>query len=340
MAERKHVNHPTEALAAAAQWHARLAADTGPRTRAAFEHWRAADAANGAAYDRMAARHEDVRILADMPEIQSLRRQTMARMVKQRSQAQRRRRTALAALVLLPGLSLAAWFGFDQYPQQTEQNTAEVFQTAVGQRLTVTLADGSQATLNTASRMIVAYGPKERRLLLEAGQAWFDVEQDQSRPFVVVAGTERIVAHGTQFDVRLRPGQVQVMLAEGAVSVSPDRPRPERTTVRLSPRQLLTVSRTGTSLRSVSEAEAQASWRKGVVLFEDQPLAQVVAEMNRYSRVQLKVADTSTGAIRISGAFRTGDQRAFTEALDLAFGIRAHRTASGRIELARRGSGE
>jgi transmembrane sensor len=97
--------------------------------------------------------------------------------------------------------------------------------------------------------------------------------------------------------------------------------------------QLLVASATGTTLRSVANASAWKNWRDGIVKFDNLPLAQAVAEMNRYSETQLEVADAATGRIVVSGAFNTGSTQAFVEALAIGFRVTSREESEGKIVL-------
>jgi transmembrane sensor len=107
-----------------------------------------------------------------------------------RSGAGRRWLFALAASVVV-GIS-GAIFLYTVGPLAGDR-----YATPVGGMSAVPLKDGSKVTLNTGSRIRVDLTRKERRIDLAAGEAFFDVAKDPSRPFIVRAGGKRIVAVGT-----------------------------------------------------------------------------------------------------------------------------------------------
>ena len=74
---------------------------------------------------------------------------------------------------------------------------------------------------------------------------------------------------------------------------------------------------------------------KGLVNFDDQPLAEAVAVMNRYSTDQIVIGDTRVASLRVSGQFRAGDSQRFAETLAEMHGLRAIRREN-RIELVRK----
>ena len=96
------------------------------------------------------------------------------------------------------------------------------------------LADGSTATLNTSSRIVVFYSPLARDVYLSYGEATFDVARDPSRPFNVHAGRRVVQAPGTTFNVRVFPDDnVELTVTEGQVKVLYEPQRPPYTAERL-----------------------------------------------------------------------------------------------------------
>jgi transmembrane sensor len=210
------------------------------------------------------------------------------------------------------------------------------YQTAVGERLTIALPDGSSATLNTASRLRLAYSSAERRLILEQGQALFHVAKGQARPFIVQALNRMVTAHGTTFDVRIQPDQkVKVSLLEGAVTVA-DTLAPSAPATQLRPNDVLVASNDEVEVSRQPQIEREVSWRNGLVIFEDESLADAVTELNRYVRTPIVLQDERLRQIRVSGAFRTGETGAFVEALQLSFPVRVTERDNVRIALAYR----
>lgn len=327
---------------AAAHWHARLSTGANAGDEPEFERWRDASADNREAFERVTARHDGIRALADAPEILSLRHQTLARLAMKRRSDQRVKAGAGVALgvalLTTPFLALQSGFFASRPVVATADagaGAAQSFRTAVGQRLTLTLGDGSRVVMNTASHVRVNYTKGERQLALDEGQAWFEVAKDKARPFVVHAGGQRVEAHGTAFDVRVMPGRTEVMLAEGRVTVDAERPGAARPGVALQPNQLLVASAAGTTVSRVADPDAWGNWRRGIVAFDNVPLARAVVEMNRYSDTKLRIADAQTGQIVISGGFSAGETQAFVEALTIGFKVRSHKDGEGRIVLSR-----
>jgi transmembrane sensor len=159
----------------------------------------------------------------------------------------------------------------------------------------------------------------------------FAVAPDPSRPFSVTAAGRRIVAVGTRFDVNLMNEGLTVTLLEGRVNVeSLDATLPP---VKLAAGQQYVERRGKVEIRATGAANQSATSRQeDFVSFDDQPLAEAVAVMNRYSPDQIVIGDAKVASLRVSGQFRAGDSLRFAETLAEMHGLRVIRQGS-RIEL-------
>ncbi|GER04781.1 hypothetical protein JCM17846_24630 [Iodidimonas nitroreducens] len=90
----------------------------------------------------------------------------------------------------------------------------------IGQQRVIDLADGSVITLNTRTRIDVAYSDQARIIQLIYGEALFDVAKDPNRPFRVLTQMGGVKAVGTVFSVRVREGDIEVLVEEGTVELS------------------------------------------------------------------------------------------------------------------------
>jgi transmembrane sensor len=217
---------------------------------------------------------------------------------------------------------------------------AAVYRTAVGERSTISLPDGSTATLNTDTVLRVAFTDKVRGIRLVRGQALFEVAHNKARPFEVYAGDRAITAVGTVFDVRLDGDAVKVALVEGIVRVR--RRAPSAPSASPAPQIVMTAGEVLQArptepmvVRSLDIAR-ETSWRSGVVVFDETPLAEAVAELNRYSTDQLVVPDRSIGALHITGVFRTGDLRRFALTVEEVLPVALEAGPGGETILTRR----
>lgn len=327
-------------------WDARLRSpECTDADRAAFEAWRDASPANRQAFDNLQSMLTvGLRAVADYPSVRSMR-EVALEAVGARTPWYRRAWPLSLAAAAVAALAVGLTVLQTETPTIDPPTAVPTFATAVGERSTTELEDGSVATLNTDTRIAVGYTPDERLITLVHGQALFDVAKDPDRPFVVVAGEQRITAIGTVFDVRFEGTEVEVTLVEGVVEVGPDdasSPALTPTARRAEPVRLASSGqflRTSAAVTSqppaveTVDADQATLWRQGQVFFDDVPLSEAAAEMNRYSVVQIVVEDASLDEHRVNGMFRTGRQTTFVDAIEAYFPVSAEQVNDNRIVL-------
>ncbi|MBL8266325.1 MAG: FecR domain-containing protein [Steroidobacter sp.] len=221
---------------------------------------------------------------------------------------------------------MAAYFWSERSP---------AYSTPIGGLASVPIPDGSEITLNTNSEVRVHVSDAERRIDLKQGEAFFNVAKDPTRPFVVQAGNTRVIALGTRFSVWRNGKDVRVVVSEGRVRLE-NRDNRDADTAS-SALTAGTVARTrdakvAVQKRSVAEVEELLSWRSGLVVFKETPLAQAAMELNRYNTRKLIVEDEAIAGFRIGGTFRATNLDAFVRLLKQGFAIDAEEQ-EGRIVL-------
>ena len=222
--------------------------------------------------------------------------------------------------------------------QESADPRAGVIRTGIGERSAVRLPDGSVATLDTDSQIRVAYSSRERAVYLLKGQALFDVAHDREMPFQVYAKGQRITAIGTIFNVRIEGERVKVSMVEGSVRVrahtlpgkNPSAPVQELT---LSAGELAVVAPEMPLVVKAVDSRQIASWRDGLLVFNDTPLSDAVAEINRYNTRTIAIADTAVGAYRVSGVFKSNDVEHFARAMAEVFPIEVMIAPDGAVTL-------
>jgi transmembrane sensor len=322
---------------AAATWHDRLQRENvSDETRQAFNLWLAQSPEHERAYAAIDRAWSVLQAGVHEPEILALRHEAALRLSRAASRSLRPLRfaTAVALVLALGGIatllvthslaerSILAWV---LEPSNTE--TERIYTTTVGERLVVTLLDGSQVTLDTQSQLRVAWSKRERNMKLVRGQALFEVAKDRTRPFVVEARKQRLVALGTAFDVRVEDGQMKVTMIEGTVRVEPATATSDSRTTPLSPARILTageqlvVDAQSEDHIHPADPDRATSWRRGQIIFDDTRLADAVGELNRYSETQIVLSDPTLADLRLSGAFATGRPNVFVEAVTGYFAV-------------------
>ncbi|MBB6368734.1 transmembrane sensor [Xanthomonas sacchari] len=238
-----------------------------------------------------------------------------------RSPARPRRRwpAALAATLLGAAVLSLVW-------RHAVEPVPTAYASVTGQLRPVALADGSQATLSSDSRIAVALSRAQRHIDLQRGEAFFAVSKDPGRPFVVASGARQVVAVGTRFAVRRDADALRVVVTEGTVRLE-SADAPHAPPLLLPAGSIAQAGPHGVLVRRVALAEAERAldWRSGYLSFDDTPLQAAVAEFNRYNTIKLQVADAGAAALRVGGNVRWSNVDAFVRLLEQGFPIRAER---------------
>lgn len=313
-----------EILAEAAVWVTRL---HGPERSRAMEReclaWQAQSAAHRLAFERCTDTWQEVGGLT--------RAQIQAAVGDPPRRANPWGSRAGRAALAFTTLCLAAVFAMLFWPGGT-------YSTGVGEQRVIVLADGSRMTLNTSTEARVRLTDSQRSVTVKHGEALFEVAKDASRPFVVSVTDAQVVATGTAFLVRSTPprasvgeafgvtlleGQVIVQRSAGAVQSVLSAP------VVMAPGERLRVGQSPGTPPQGSHARVDRpqldqllAWQRGFAILDDTPLPEAIADMNRYSKVQIRLADAKAlRSLRISGSYRTGDNEGFAQAVARLYGL-------------------
>ncbi len=230
---------------------------------------------------------------------------------------------AAAAIAVLVAGSLL-WF----FPRA---GAPRAYTTARGQLSSLTLPDGSRVLLGVDTRVRVPrdYGGRTRTLDLE-GEAYFVVAYDAKRPFIVRTERGSTQDLGTEFGVRAyrEEASVEVVVAEGSVALRGlNGAEPALVTLHHRERAVLDSGGGATVMHDVSLANYLA-WTRGALLFDDAPLARVIAQLERWYDLEIET-DAALASERVTISFMSKSADEAVKALAQVLNIRATRT--GRL---------
>ena len=321
----------------AALWFSRLRNEAvTAETREAFTVWLEQSERHRAAFAEVEAIWGDARVLEELADHKA---SALALASKNASWLSRRRITAVAASIAVAFVG-AGMFGAHYYQGLYD---ASEYATALGEQQSHALADGSIIELNTASRLRVDYSPEARVIYLDQGEAHFNVKKSKRRPFTVITQGGAVRAVGTAFSVRVREREVlEVTVAEGRVALLPAAVEGS-VTASVGPQAELTAGQGAHFKNEVtmleefsSEAlERKFSWRSGVLAYSNESLADVIADMSRYTTMRIEIVDPATEGIAIYGRFRVGETEALFETLETNFGLTVERVSENYARIRR-----
>ncbi|HAZ03730.1 MAG: hypothetical protein A2W90_16895 [Bacteroidetes bacterium GWF2_42_66] len=174
-----------------------------------------------------------------------------------------------------------------------------------GSRAKLVLSDRSVVWLNAGSRLVYpsVFTGKQREVLL-FGEAFFQVEKDESKPFIVRTADYHIRVLGTQFNVSAYPGDAisQTVLTEGSIELNINESSWFDRRVVLNPNELFSFSKKDneTKIQKV-QPEEYVLWKDGIIKFENEDLSRVVKKIERFYNIQIKLGDPLDGSIKMDG---------------------------------------
>lgn len=314
---------PTEAaddlFAQASGWYFRLQADDlTPAEAAAFAAWRAQGRAQEQAWQ------EVIDLLGAL--------RTPAQRIRQAQRAQwrapaKRRWRAFASAA---GVLLMVGLGATQTPYLDRWRAD--YATATGESRTLQLGDGSTLQLNTDSAVQVRLLAGERQVRLLRGEAWFDVTRDPGRPFVVQADDGWVKVVGTRFSVARHAAHTRVQVDQGKVQVSAG----GEASVYLEPGRAVEYGAGQLAQVQAFDPASGFAWRQRQLVFLQQPLAEVVDQLNRYWPGQTLVLGEALRQRKVSGVFDIDKPEAVLKALSHTLGLQASEYA-GYLRVLREG---
>jgi transmembrane sensor len=226
-----------------------------------------------------------------------------------------------ASILIVASMAGVALWRTNIASQRIDRIDQVAMNTRVGEQLTFVLRDGSRVTLDTDSMVVAAFSDTRRRMELLRGRAHFAVAKDRARPFIVEAGEHEVTATGTAFD--------EVTLIEGSVFVADAAAQQAA----LSAGQRLIAQHGAPWQIATVDVGRETRWREGRLAFDNQPLAHVVSEINRYSERKIVIGDDRIILAPVVGVFDANDPEQFVGLLSASGIARVATRSEGAITL-------
>ncbi len=222
------------------------------------------------------------------------------------------------------GLMGAAIIGTLFY-QQIAAPSAISYVTAIGEHKAVTFKDGTRVELNTDTHLRISRKDSERKIWLDKGEAYFEVEHDAAHPLIVIVDGRTVTDLGTKFVVRQDAGRLNVTVVEGLVEVAAQNDNPQSL---LKPGDILTATPQAQSVahKSLRSILAGLNWKQGKLFLEDATLAEAANEFNRYNSRKLVISDPKLASLTVTGTFQARNLEAFAKVTKELFGAKSEIT--------------
>jgi transmembrane sensor len=285
-----------------------------------FALWLAEDESHSKAMDEMLNMWDDLASVKRMP------------IPLQKSQT-----AANASRWLAGSLTVAASFAlaFFLWPASSSMDRALEFRTAIGERSAYTLEDNSVVTLNTNSKIRVNYSNNYRRIKLIQGEAFFEVAKNPERPFEVNAGTAKVTAVGTAFNIFRNGDSADITVTEGIIQVAELVATGARAPAIevLHANEYLRATRDGLEPTDSVDTASHIAWQNGKLIAKEMTLRDLVIQLERYRKTRILIADSNIASLTFSGVFELDQPESLLRALELSLGLQVVELGEDTLQL-------
>jgi ferric-dicitrate binding protein FerR (iron transport regulator) len=219
-----------------------------------------------------------------------------------------------ASILLLLSLSYAFLYettpGFGKLTQQKTEL----------QKDQVLLADGTKVYLNQKSRLVYPnqFNSKTRNVKME-GEAYFQVQSDPSKPFIITTGNAIIEVLGTAFNVRNDEyGKTIVTVNSGKVSLTDQK---TKKVVYLSKGEK-GVLQNSTITESNNDEPNFDAWKTGILRFNKTPIPVVLKYIEDYYGVKITNRCERIDALTFTSIFDNDDIDSVISELELHLNVK------------------
>jgi len=294
----------------AVAWFIRLRADNvSNEDRKSFNQWLEQDTAHRRAFDEICVMWGDTDLLNSL-RINAKSHGIAPKPKKKRYYLSPRIPLALAACLVL-AVMLAS-------PMQVLLKAD--YSSAIGERKTVLLEDGSTAMLNTDSAIAVNMEDGKRSVKLFKGEVFFDVKPDPSRPFLVRAEHSTTRVLGTRFFVNHRQESDEIKVLSGRVEVSDN--QIWKDPVVLGEDEMVAVYDTKIGQPKKLDSKLATSWINGFLAYENETLESVINTINRYRPGMVFFRDDSLRQLKVNGRLSIRESHDMLKVLQRTMGLK------------------
>ncbi|AZA95616.1 FecR family protein [Chryseobacterium shandongense] len=199
-------------------------------------------------------------------------------------------------------------------------NTINTLSTANGETYQIVLSDGTRVWINAATT-IQYYAnlgaSRSRNVKLLAGEAYFEVQKDKNRPFIVETPSQKVEVLGTHFNINSYADEEKTVttLAEGSVKVSTSGDRVRHFI--LKPGQQSLNSNNNIQVKQ-ADLQVALAWKDGKIYFKDAPIQEVLRQVSRWYNIQVEYQGAPTEEVFNGGIKRSANLSGVLRILELS----------------------
>ncbi len=230
------------------------------------------------------------------------------------------------------GLALLAAGGWFAAQSMTVRAWFPDYETVRGEQREITLADGSGVTIDTNGAIDFRRDGDRRTVTLFRGRILARVAKDKARPFVVETRDGTVTARGTAFIVSRDDDATVVSVIESVVRACLETARPQDC-VDLSPGEQVRMAQGRVERLGQTDPETAGLWAEGWLAADDQPVVQVLNELNRYRQRPVRFDPGELEEVTVSGSFPLADTDRALDGIARSTGLHLSRTRDGVLAI-------
>lgn len=219
----------------------------------------------------------------------------------------------------------------------TEPIAALTYQTGEEEQITVELPDGSQISLNENTQLTYA-SQGIKRVATLTGEAFFEIERDEERPFEITSGAAKTVVLGTSFNVRAYPDEptVEVSVASGKVAFTENKVSAKPVFLEKGARGIFD-KKEDTVVKEEQVSTNANAWKTKQLNFNDETMQQVIPTLERYFKVDLQLDNAQINECSLNGDFKQPELDEILQIIAFTLDVQVEKRDDGTFVLS--GSG-
>lgn len=216
-------------------------------------------------------------------------------------------RTEFLKIAAVVAITLGGTYLYQQFPTDNELMAMQTISVPAGQRVNVTLPDGTNVWLNarTTIKYPISFNSDKRQVVLD-GEAYFDVAKNKKIPFVVHTDKCDVEVLGTKFNIDAYSdrGEFETTLMEGSVKVASVADPSQTLTLAPDSKVLLKDGRL--TVVPVDDYNPYR-WKEGLICFRNESFVGIMKDFEKYYGINIQVKNKDTLQYFYTGKFRQTD---------------------------------
>ena len=226
-----------------------------------------------------------------------------------------------AVILMVISTGFCFWYFAAYQPEKVDSGKAAMIDKSNprGMKTTILLSDGTKVKLNSETSLrYPEYFSDSVRIVYLKGEAFFEVERDESKPFIVISKGIRTKVLGTSFDIRAYPDEVElsVGVVEGKVQVTGTDKSGVSLDHQLLPNQITMIDfNKKTAHKADFNPDELTAWTSWVLKFRNRSLKSIFSEIEKWYAVEVVAGSNIDLSQSFSGSFENEPLKAVLEVL-------------------------